>query len=265
MTIRCQVSQWLSSARSQASKLRRLPLLLVICVVISSPLLRSQAVAPKAVRKPGYPVQYSPRLNLSSATEIDQSLKSAFTEGIAHPAGVDNCGQLLDKCGSFSQGDCGGQSSSASDRDVQAQKSTTVSCLILWEMRHATPSTTSHVAKLKWDEHILPLLPPQLAINVSDESLGKAKLAATRGEGWPDFDKSVTASNDGPDQIVVQGDGFVERVILWGRGDLNGDGIQDLLVQSLDTLAGGSYRNTRLFILTRKTPGGKLTVVRVLQ
>jgi hypothetical protein len=264
MTIRCQISQLSSSARSDR-KVRTLQLVLVIGVVmIASPLLRSQAVAQKAVHKPGYPVQYGSRLNLSSASEIDRSLQATFTEGIAHPAGVENCGQLLDKCGPAFQGDCGGQSSSASDRDVQAQKSTTVSCLILWEMRHATPSTTSHVAKLKWDEHILPLLPPQLAINVSDESIGKAKVAATRGDGWPEFDKSVAASNDGPDQIVVQGAGFVERVILWGRGDLNGDGIEDLLVQSLDTLTGGSYRNTRLFILTRKTPGGKLTVVRLL-
>jgi hypothetical protein len=239
-------------------------LLMIGLVVISSPVVRSQSAAPKAARKQGYTVQYSPRLNLSSASEIDQRLQAPFTEGTAHPAGVDNCTQLLDKCGYALQEGCGSQSSSASDRDAQAQKSSLVDCLILREMQHATPSTTSHVAELNWDEHILPLLPPQLAINVSAESLGKAKAAATRGESWPDFDKSAAASGDGPDQIVVQGDGFVERVILWGRGDFNGDGIQDLLVQSLDTLTGGTYRNTRLFILTRKTPRGKLAVVRVL-
>jgi len=238
------------------------PLLMLGVVVIFSPVLRSHDAQPTPSRKPGYAVQYSSRLNLSSASEIDQRLDAPFAEGTAHPAGVDSCTQLLAKCGPALPGNCASRSSSGSDRDLQAQKSTLVDCLILRELQHATPATSSHVVELKWDEHILPLLPPQLAINVSAESIRKAKAAATRGQSWPDFDKSAAASTDGPDQIVVQGDGFLERLILWGRGDFNGDGIEDLLVQSLDTLTKGTYRNTRLFILTRKTPRGKLSVVR---
>jgi hypothetical protein len=238
-----------------------LPLLGV--VVNSAPAQRSQAAPPAEAHKPGYPVQYGSRLNLSSATEIDQRLQASFAEGVAHPAGVENCSQLLAKCEPGSAKNCA-EGSSPSDRDVQAQKSILVDCFILQELRHATPSTVSHVAELSWDEHILPLLPPQLAINVSQEMLAKARAAAARGESWPDFDKTATAAADGEDQIVVQGNGFVERLILWGRGDFNGDGTEDLLVQSLDTLTGGSYRNTRLFILTRKTPHGKLTVVKTL-
>jgi hypothetical protein len=244
--------------------LRFLRLLLIIGVVVNSaPALRSQAAPPAEAHKSGDPVQYGSRLNLSSASEIDQRLHAAFAEGIAHPAGVENCAQLLAKCEPGSPQHCAPRSS-ASDRDVQAQKSTLVDCLILQELQHATPSAVSHVAKLSWDEHILPFLPPQLAINVSQEMLAKAKAAARRGESWPDFDKSATATADGEDQIVVQGNGFVERLILWGRGDFNGDGTEDLLVQSLDTLTGGTYRNTRLFILTRKTPHGKLTLVKTL-
>ena len=131
-------------------------------------------------------------------------------------------------------------------------------------MQQAKAATSSHVAKLKWNEQVLPLLPPQLAINVSADAVRKAEAAAAKGQSWPDFDKSATASADGEDQIVVQGEGFMERLILWGRGDLNGDGVEDLLVQSLDTLTQGTYRNTRLFILTRKTAGGKLSLVRML-
>jgi hypothetical protein len=239
-------------------------LLLLGVVLIWAPLVRSHDEQPAPARKSGYAVQYSSRLNLSSASEIDKRLHAAFAEGTAHPAGVDNCVQLLAKCGPASHGNCDGRSSSTSKRDLQAQKSTLVDCFILRELQHATRATSSHVAELKWDDHILSLLPPQLAINVSAESLRKAKVAATRGQSWPDFDKSATASTDGPDQIVVQGDGFRERLILWGRGDFNGDGVEDLLVQSLDTLTEGTYRNTRLFILTRKTPRGKLSLVRAL-
>jgi hypothetical protein len=238
-------------------------LLLIVTVAVSSPELRSQEAPASAARKPGYPVQYSARLKLSSASEIDQRLDTPFPEGTA-PAGVNNCTQLLAKCGVASKGSCAGQSPSTSDRDLQAQKWTFADCLVLGELQRATPATSSHVAELKWNEHVLPLLPPQLAINISDEWTRKANEAAARGESWPDLDKSATAGTDGPDQIVVQGDGFVERVILWGRGDFNGDGTEDLLVQTLDSLTGGTYRNTRLFILTRKSRNGKLSVVRAL-
>lgn len=236
-------------------------LLLIGMVAVSSPVLRSQEAPAPAPRKPRYPAQYSSRLNLSSASEIDKRLDAPFAEGAA-PAGANNCTELLAKCGVTSKGNCAGQFPSASDRDLQALKSTFADCLILRELQRATPATSSHVAALKWDEHVLPLLPPQLAINVSDEWTRKAEEAAARGESWPAFDKSAIAATDGLDQIVVHGNGFVERVILWGRGDLNGDGLEDLLVQTLDTLTGGTYRNTRLFILTRKTPRGKLSVVR---
>ena len=241
--------------------MRRL-VFIVSVVLISSPVVSSQDGPQTAPRKPSHPVQYSSRLNLSSAAEIEQRLHASFTEGAEHPVGVNNCVQLLAKCEPAMQ-DCA-ERSSTSDRDVQAAKSTIVDCLVLQELQHATPATTSHVAELKWDANILPLLPPELAVNISAELIGKAKAAAKRGESWHDFDRTATASEDGQDQVVVQGKGFLERLIIWGRGDFNGDGIEDLLVQSLDTLTEGTYRNTRLFILTRKKNGGKLSVLREL-
>ena len=238
--------------------------LMLSVTLVSAPLVRSYDEQAAQVGKSGYAVQYNSRLNLSSASEIGQRLHAAFAEGTAHPAGVDDCVQMLAKCGPSSQGNCNGGSPHLSDRDFQALKATLADCLILSELQHAIPATSSHVAELKWDEHVLPLLPPQFAIDVSAESLRKAEAAATRGLSWPDIDKSLTASAEGPDQIKVEGDGFRERLILWGRGDFNGDGMEDLLVQSLDTLTEGTYRNTRLFILTRKSAGGKLFIVRTL-
>ena len=74
----------------------------------------------------------------------------------------------------------------------------------------------------------------------------------------------MSASAKGADRIIVSGKEFREQLILWGRGDFNGDGNEDLLVQSLDTLTEGTYRNTRLFVLTRKSADAALSVVREL-
>jgi hypothetical protein len=131
-------------------------------------------------------------------------------------------------------------------------------------MKLAVPSSSSFVADLKWDERILPLLPPQLAISVSGENVRAAEAAAVAGKSWADVDPTVTATLDGMDRVTVKGNASIVRLILWGRGDFTGDGVEDLLVQTLDTLPGGTYRYTRLFILTRRTADGKLTVVRKL-
>lgn len=204
-------------------------------------------------------VQYSARLNVSSRQQLEQRLHAHFAEGAAHPAGVSNCGQLLDQRGHASQ-------AGSSDRQRQAERSTMADCLVLQELWSAKPARASYLHDLPWDARVLPLLPPQLAITVSAESERAAGAAAGFGQTWRDFDPSAAAAAGarGPDEIVVTGKGFVERLILWGRGDFNGDGLEDLLVQSFDTLTEGTYRNTRLFVLTRRTADGPLSVVRSL-
>jgi hypothetical protein len=219
--------------------------------------LWSQDPQPSALQKRAYPVQLGSGLNASSQSELNRRLSAAFTEGTAHPDGVNNCSDWLARRRRL-------PASEATGPDAQAQKSTLVDCLVLQELRSAAAARSSHVADLNWDEHLMPLLPPQLAITVSDEAVRAAKAAAARGRAWADVDKTATASADGSDRIVVKGDGFVERLILWGRGDFNRDGRQDLLVQSVDRLTEGTYRNMRLFVLTRRNANGKLSVVRQL-
>jgi len=204
-------------------------------------------------------VQYGARLHVSSREQLAERLHAPFAEGAAHPAGVSNCAQLLDQRGRASAG-------RGSERQRQAERSTMADCLVLEELWSAKPARASYLHDLPWDARVLPLLPPQLAITVSAESERAASAAAGRGGTWGDFDPSVAteAGARGPDEIVVTGKGFVERLILWGRGDFNSDGLEDLLVQSLDTLTEGTYRNTRLFILTRRSADRPLEVVRSL-
>ena len=204
-------------------------------------------------------LEYSARLNVSSRQQLEQRLHAPFAEGAAHPAGVSNCAQLLDQRRKASE-------TRGSDRQRQAERSTIADCLVLQQLWSAKPARASYLHEVRWDARVLPLLPPQLAITVSAESERAAGAAAGRGQTWRDFDPSAAAQAGAPrpDEIVVTGKGFVERLILWGRGDFNGDGLEDLLVQSLDTLTEGTYRNTRLFVLTRRTADGPLSVVRSL-
>lgn len=203
------------------------------------------------------PVQYNARLKVTSRADLERRLRAPFGDGVAHPAGILNCRQLLARKGHLPQ---------ASNQEFQAERSTMAECTVYRELSRAVPARSSYVRNLAWDEHVLPLLPSQLAITVSAESTRAAGLAANQDRGWQDFDPSITAdeSSKGPEEIVVAGNGFSERLVLWGRGDFNGDGVEDLLVQSFDTLTDGTYRNTRLFLLTRHAANDRLSVAGLL-
>ena len=103
---------------------------LLVCPVSVLP-LRAQT-APSSHLE--HPVQYSSKLNLSSPSEIDKRLDAPFTEGTAHPAGANNCRQLLAHCGEATHGKCGDSGSQVSDKEIQARKSTLVDCLVLREL-----------------------------------------------------------------------------------------------------------------------------------
>jgi hypothetical protein len=202
----------------------------------------------------GIPVQYNPRLNAISGADLDRRLRAPFAEGVAHPKSILNCAQWLASRN---------RATRSLESESGARRSALADCVMLQELHKAVPAHSSYLHDLAWDERVLPLLPPQLAIAISAESKSAAETAASQGHTWRDFDPTATASpgSKGPEEIVVSGNGFSERLVLWGRGDFTGDGLEDLLVQSFDTLTEGSYRNTRLFVLTRRSANGPLTLI----
>jgi len=219
-------------------------------------LAASLVLLPAQDRGASIAVSYSDRLHVSSRPELDRRLRAPFLNGTAHPNGVSNCTQWLDLPGT--------RGNQASDRLVPAQRSTLAECLVLRELSRALPARSSYLRQLQWDAGVLPLLPPQLAINASPFSRQGAAGAARQGRNWLTFDPSVTATVHAPDTILVSGQGFRTQLILWGRGAFDPSRTEELLVQSLDTLTEGTYRNTRLFILARRSPTGPLVLVRSL-
>src|SRR5436190_817859 len=132
-----------------------------------------------AAGKRPYAVQLSTRLEAPSQAELRKRLGAPFAEGTAHPAGVNNCTELLAK---------GRAASEEGGPDAAPQKSTLAECLIFRTLIDAAGARSSSVADLKWDEQVMRLLPPELAVNVSDESLRAAKIASARGWKWVDVD-----------------------------------------------------------------------------
>jgi len=128
-------------------------------------------------------------------------------------------------------------------------------------LAQAKPSRVSYLADFKFDEQSMTKLPPTLGIHVSEESLEGGRLAESKGKSWADADPDARIKPYGVFAATVRGKDFLEKLEIEARGDFNGDGIEDIVIRTGDALLQGTYRGTRVFILTRKHPGERLTTL----
>jgi len=67
---------------------------------------------------------------------------------------------------------------------------------------------------------------------------------------WADVNTTTEVVRQSPEEIDVYSESGVQRLTLVGRGDMNHDHIEDVMLLSRDSVEGGSYVNFCLFVLT---------------
>lgn len=72
---------------------------------------------------------------------------------------------------------------------------------------------------------------------------------------WGDINKVNTVEVISKERVKFTHSGGNQQIDLVGRGDFNGDDIEDLLLVSRDSVEGGSYFNMRLFSITADKNG----------
>jgi hypothetical protein len=126
----------------------------------------------------------------------------------------------------------------------------------------AAPSPASHLAEFRLDEGSVDLLPPDLSLAVSDDEARRLESARSAGRTWSEFEPIGSVTVEGEAAILVEGDGWGVRVELLAWGDFDGDGLEDVLAKLGGWLTAGSYRTSRLVVLTRRDAGARLELVR---
>lgn len=168
-----------------------------------------------------YPVEYGSRLHVTSKAGLEKKFRASFEENTG-PAGVTNCSQLVALHGREPQ--------AKGNVDFQAE-SVLANCLAMDELLRASSARSSYLRTLPWDGHMLSFLPPQLTITASDEMTRKAVVFAGQGRSYLDFDSSAKATKKVSDELDVTGNDFSQTLIILGRGDFTGDGVEDMLIE----------------------------------
>jgi hypothetical protein len=221
-------------------------LLLFVAVVDGSP---NSAV---------FEVQWASDLRLARPSKAMERLREPFDSALPFKNGeqrlaAKNCADLIAyRKSGFTP---------VSDRDAGIAQSLIVDCLAVKALYSATVPRESFLRAFHLDLHALELLPPNLAPIISDEDRQNVRSAAAKGMSWKQFDSSASASVQG-ESLAVISDDTRTTVKIYGRGDFNADGIDDLLVR-VDTAAmHGTYRSSRLLLLTKTRRDGILRMIR---
>lgn len=129
----------------------------------------------------------------------------------------------------------------------------------------ARPATVSYLRPFAFDEGLPDRLPWQVAMITSGSE--RDRIAAERPDAtWRQaLFGPLTESSSCGTHCGRYGDPGQEQVVrLVARGDFDGDGVEDMLLGSSNAARGGSYRATRMYVLTRREPEGKVELAREL-
>ncbi|MEQ1565054.1 MAG: hypothetical protein ABMA64_05405 [Myxococcota bacterium] len=127
-----------------------------------------------------------------------------------------------------------------------------VRCAALGALRGVAPATTP--LDLEWGPEVLDQLPPTVGWTVAEDAAAAALEAERAGHSWRSVDPSVRATVEAG-SLQVRGDGFYGSLTLLGRGDVDRDGSEDLVLSARLAADGGSLRIVRVQVVGR-TPGG---------
>lgn len=137
-------------------------------------------------------------------------------------------------------------------------------CRALSELKAARPAKVDYLEQFRLEPKAMRYLPPDLSLAFSKDAEAEVKKASKAGKSWHEFEPKAKVTAPTKGALSVTDAATEVHVAILARGDLDGDGVQDLLVQTQDAATEGTYRFGRLYVLTRRSLGARLDVVKEL-
>jgi hypothetical protein len=210
-------------------------------------------------------VWWSPALHLSTTAMVDSRLGAPFEAPIDVVKSIDANSvdrKVMTSCLSYFALRTVGYEPE-SDGDTAAMKLEGAKCQAIRALRESKPAQRASLEGFRLDNGALQKLPPALGPESSPADV-QAREAATRfGKTWQAYEPLAHLGHVvSPQEAEVMTPESTTEIKLLVRGDLTGDGADDILIQTLSFGTEGSWREVRLRLLTRD---GDKPVLRILK
>lgn len=249
--------------------LRRLRL----AAAIASALACGHAAAQQSPETPAFPIWLAPALELKSQAEIDTRLNRAFEpeERIKLTRNAaDKTGQEPRNCASLSTLAADGYRPQAGV-ETYLYYILKTTCDAVGLVRAMRPSKQSYVNNLVLNEAALRVLPARIDLSVACGTDGRLPGAEFSAMSWHDYSSSQNGGVAALGKLDVAVRNNFEITVksaisettfeILARGDLDFDGVEDLLVRVSRDLSGSAPGAAAIFMLTRDTPDGVLRLL----
>ncbi len=239
----------------------RLALLAVVaCARVSQPPVSGPAPAPVGTA----PVVWAPALDLPSLGELPARLAARFPEpfdvavlgadGSPKQASMPNCAAYFDLRPKGYE--------PLSQPDLAAMKTAGATCWALKALEMAKPAAARPLRPFPLTETVLARLPPLLGPTGMPADRERRVRAKSEGKTWGAFDPDARVVPKSDWAAQVKGKDWTTDLDVLALGDLNGDGVDDMLIAEASTGSEGSWSEVRLRLLSTVEGNPLLHVVK---
>ncbi len=225
--------------------------------------------SPALADEPPYPIWWSPVLELDSIEGIDARLERHIWPGddeglplakwdgeIREDASAVNCIELERLVAAGFEG--------IGSNGFGLQLLNQALCRGIEGMRRAQPAETSYLRDFVLDEEAIHLLPAMVTAIGSCDFLCRQWVANERRIPLSRFEPVIKVTVTSDEEVRIRTIDWVSIVTMLGRGDFNGDGLDDLLVLANSGSMSGTWSGAELYLLSRDAADAVLFVAEEL-
>lgn len=205
------------------------------------------------------PVWWSPSLQVNSVLDARQQIGAPL--GDEFPVLVNGIRRTVRTCRDFLEV-VDKKFDTETENDWNVLWAQGVRCVALGLLAAGKPATESHLAGLNWEKITIADLPPELGFAISPDEEAAVRRAAENCRSLRNVDATARISRRKGDTLSVRADSWTGSITLYARGDFNGDGTEDLLVEREAGVRRGTAVLSSLFVITKKADGDCLRVIR---
>ena len=209
-------------------------------------------------------VEWAPSLALASLSAVSARLVRPFADpfdvAALGPNGVPQQGTMASCTDYFAMRQKGFEP--LAETDLAAMKVEGATCWALKALETAKPATGRPLRAFSLGQNALTRLPPVLGPMPSPTDTEIRTEATKAGKSWSSVDPEAKVVPNDEWNAQVKGKDWTTDLHVLARGDLNGDGNDDLLIATLSTGSEGSWGEVRLRLLTSMPAAAVLVVAK---